>query len=242
MRTSAFAPAPPGHGPWHRQGRLDAILTHLLAGHCHFCGVATGAADLCPGCAEDLPWISAACQHCGLPLASGASHCASCLSAPPPFDRVVALWRYSDSVEPLIRRFKLTGDLPAGRLLARLAAATLAARRYPCAGPLVPMPMHWRRLRSRGFNQSTLIARWLGPPLARRLVMRQRHTPPQRELDAEARRHNPTGAFCLLRRPPAAVTLVDDVLTTGASVGELARCLRAGGTQRVDVVVLARAI
>ena len=227
---------------WQHPGFLARALDTLFSGHCRFCSAPATGDGLCSGCHEDLPWITASCRRCGLPLASGAPVCAACLSHPPPFDHTVALWRYEAGVETLIRRFKLHGDLAAGRLLTRLAARELGTRQTPCPGPLVAMPMHPRRRRRRGFNQSALIASWLGPVVRKPLVIRHRDTPPQRQLDAEGRCHNLKGAFRLCRRPPAAVTLVDDVMTTGASLTELAHCLRAGGCRRIDVVVLARAL
>lgn len=227
---------------WRQPSRWDTWLDALFSGRCRFCAAPAAGPSLCPGCREDLPWITVGCRTCGLPLASGAPQCASCLMHPPPFDRTWALWRYRDGVDTLIRRFKLQGDLSAGRLLTTLAATALAARGVRCAGPLLPMPLHPRRYRARGFNQSQFIARRLGPAVAEGLVTRRRHTPPQRGLDAAARRDNLHGAFVLRRPPPPSVTLVDDVLTTGASAAALADCLRRGGVQHVEVLVLARAI
>jgi ComF family protein len=123
-----------------------------------------------------------------------------------------------------------------------MAAAQLRARRWSCPAPLVAMPLHAQRLRQRGFNQAELIARWLGGPLIKRLVKRTHHTPSQRQLNAATREGNLRGAFALQASPPRALTLVDDVMTTGASLNALAQCLREGGTQHIEVIVLARAI
>ena len=227
---------------WRSPTRLEHWLHHLLDGRCRFCAARSPWDPLCAGCREDLPWITAACRRCGLPLASGANECAGCLSHPPPFDRTRALWTYTDGVDRLIRAFKLREDFSAGRLLTSLAASAMRQRNTPCYAPLLPMPLHPARYRQRGFNQSALIASWLGPPVVKRLVQRQRNTPPQRGLDADARRRNLAGAFRLRCPPPRSVVLVDDVLTTGASLAELANCLRAAGTERIEVIVLARAI
>ncbi|MEX0431162.1 ComF family protein [Spiribacter insolitus] len=234
--------ARPHHSTWRSTTPLEHWLHNLLDGRCRFCAARSLQHPLCAGCREDLPWITAACRRCALPLASGASQCAGCLSNPPPFDRTHALWTYTHGVDRLIRAFKLREDFSAGRLLTSLAANAMRERKKPCHGPLLPMPLHPKRYRQRGFNQSALIAGWLGPPVIMRLVHRRRHTPPQRGLDAAARQRNLEGAFRLQCPPPRSVVLVDDVLTTGASLAELANCLRAGGTERIEVIVLARAI
>lgn len=214
----------------------------LLNGCCYFCSAPAASPAICHGCHEDLPWISAACRCCGLPLSSGAARCAGCLGAPPAFDRSLALWSYTSGIDTLIRRFKLADDLAAGRLLTTMAAAQLHARQWRCPAPMIAMPLHRRRIRQRGFNQAQLIARWLGGPSLEHIVERTQHTPSQRQLDAATRQANLRNAFTLKHQPPKAVTLIDDVMTTGASLNALARCLRAGGTEHIEVIVLARAI
>ena len=227
---------------WRQPRRLTAIAHALLNGRCQFCAIPTASWAICRGCHEDLPWISAACQRCGLPLASGAALCAGCLGAPPAFDRSLALWSYTSGIDTRIRRFKLAGDLATGRLLTAIAAAQLRARQWRCPAPMIAMPLHPRRLRQRGFNQAQLIARWLGGPSIDTIVARPQYTQSQRQLDAATRRANLRNAFMLKRQPPKAVTLIDDVMTTGASLNALAQCLRAGGTEHIEVIVLARAI
>jgi len=227
---------------WRSIDRIATMGHALLDGRCRLCAGPSAYWAICAGCHEDLPWISAACRRCGLPLSSGADHCAGCLSAPPVFNRSVAVWSYTNAIVPLIRRFKLYDDWAAGRLLSAMAAAQLRARRWSCPAPLVAMPLHAQRLRQRGFNQAELIARWLGGPLIKRLVKRTQNTPSQRQLNAATRENNLRGAFALQASPPQALTLVDDVMTTGASLNALAQCLREGGTQHIEVIVLARAI
>ncbi|TQE99032.1 MAG: ComF family protein [Spiribacter salinus] len=227
---------------WKATPRWATWLDQLYSGRCRFCSAPAANPDLCPGCREDLPWITAACETCAMPLASGAPRCAGCLTQPPPFDRALALWRYNQGIDTLIRQFKLNGDLSAGRMLTGLAAMSLARRNVRCAEPLVPMPLHPKRRRTRGFNQSAFIANRLGPTVADTLARRQRNSPPQRGLTAAARQRNLRDAFAVQGEPPTCVTIIDDVLTTGASAGALARCLKDAGVSRVEVLVLARAI
>lgn len=177
-----------------------------------------------------------------MPLASGADCCAQCLSQPLAIDRTYALWAYHEGIDDLIRAFKLHADLAAGRLLAELAREALARRDIRCIGPLVPMPLHEKRFRERGFNQSAMIARWLGPSVMDSVVCRAIHTPSQRGLNAKARQKNLNQAFQLEHPPPKALTLIDDVLTTGATLDALAKTLREGGAEHIEAIVLARAI
>ncbi|GLK60164.1 MULTISPECIES: ComF family protein [Azotobacter] len=205
---------------------------------------------LCASCEAELPWLGAHCAICALPLPAADLVCGACQKRPPAFDRVEAPWRYAFPVDTLIARFKHQARWPLGRLLGELLARHLQhayAEGLPRPDGLLPVPLAQGRLRRRGFNQAHMLARWLGRPLElsveEHLLLRLHDTPAQQELDAIARRRNLRGAFALA--DPAAVAgrhlaLVDDVLTTGATVEALARLLRAAGAARVDVYCLAR--
>jgi ComF family protein len=199
--------------------------------------------DLCADCRAALPWNRPACPRCALPLARDAPACGSCLRRPPPFGTSCAAFRYSFPLDRLLPRFKFHADLAAGRLLVQLMAEALADAPRPLA--LVPVPLHPARLRQRGYDQALELAR----PLARRLALplcadrlrRRRATGAQTRLDARARRRNVHGAFEVTGPLPAHVVLVDDVMTTGATLAECARTLQRAGVARVDVWVVARA-
>jgi ComF family protein len=160
------------------------------------------------------------------------------------FDAALAAWRYEEPIASLITRFKYGGDLAAGRVL----ALGLAERAEPVERPqaLVPVPLHWRRLRERGFDQALEIARVLSRSLERpvlELIERRRATAAQAALSAAERRRNLRAAFAPIRGAvvPVHVALIDDVMTTGSTLDAAARVLRAAGAQRIDAWVLARA-
>lgn len=173
-----------------------------------------------------------------------APRCGRCQRQPPPWHGVWAPFRYAWPLDRLEARFKFAGDLAAGRALAE-AWLDCAAPARPQA--LLPVPLHRRRLRARGYNQARELARTLASgldiPCAERLLLRTRATRAQTDLGARERRRNVRGAFAVRpgARLPTHVALVDDVCTTGATLAECARTLRRGGVERVDVWVLARA-
>lgn len=217
----------------------------LLAPRCLVCGQ-TGAAglDLCGACTAALPWNHSACPRCALPTPHG-DICGDCLRAPPPVAATRAVFVYGFPLDRLVPCFKFHQDLAAGRLLAELMAQGLASAERPAA--LVPVPLHATRLRARGYDQALELARPLARaleiPLLDEALARQRETAPQSELDAVARRRNLRGAFALRAGAavPAHVALVDDVMTTGATLHAAARALRRAGVTRVDAWVCARA-
>lgn len=227
---------------------LNRLQDALFPPRCRLCG-APGAAgrDLCPGCHADLPWLGAACVRCALPLPAAGQLCGHCQRQPPAFDRVIAPFRYAAPLDHLVQRLKFHQDLAMARLLGQLLAEHLARQPGPRPALLLPVPLHRRRLAERGYNQSLEIGRVLRArldiPLAPALARRVRHTEAQTTLPARGRRGNLRGAFRLAAAGPlpAHVAILDDVLTTGSTAGELARLLRAAGARQVEVWVLARA-
>lgn len=218
---------------------------------CLLCGDSTDTPlPVCTPCESELPWLGDQCFTCALPLPMAGLQCRQCASAAPAFERVVAPWVYDFPVDALITRFKHQAKWPLGRLLGQLLAQALQhhfAEGLERPDALVPVPLAAQRLRQRGFNQATLLARWLSGPLGipcqEHLLRRIQDTPAQQALDAKARRRNLHQAFAMTPKAELRnrhLALVDDVLTTGATANALARLLLDAGAARVDVYCLAR--
>lgn len=218
---------------------------------CLGCGDSgTRSRDLCDACDAALPRIHSACETCGIPLrdAPAIRRCDACRHAPPPLARVVAPFLYGPPLDRWLPRFKFHRDLAAGRLLAQLMLEACA--RAPRPDALVPVPLHRSRLRSRGYDQALELARPLARalalPLRTDLLSRARATSAQSSLHATERHRNLRGAFAVSvpgtgdRTLPRHVALVDDVMTTGATLHAAARALLASGVARVDAWTCAR--
>ena len=226
-------------GLW--RGAADA----LLAQSCALCGADCGADPACAACVADLPVMPPACPRCALPSA-GAQACGACLRRPPAFDASHAAWHYDFPVDRLVGAFKYQARLPLARLFARGLACLPAVRQGPPPDLLLPMPLHASRLASRGYNQAMELARELsrltGWRVDPHLAARTRATTAQTTLRFDARAANVRGAFrCERRLDGMHVAVLDDVMTTGATLGELARTLKAAGAASVSNWVIARA-
>lgn len=226
----------------------DRLLLIVLPLRCLLCG-APGAdgRDLCAGCAGDLALNTPCCPRCALPLETDSPLCGECLQREPPFATAWAPFRYGHPLDLLETRFKFGRDLAAGRVLGELMIERARCDVPALPDVLIPVPLHRARLRQRGYNQALELARplasALGIALRPDLLLRPKATPPQTGLDASARRRNLRGAFTLAADAalPAHVALLDDVMTTGATLREAAQLLTRAGVARVDVWALARA-
>ena len=170
--------------------------------------------------------------------------CQDCLTAPPPFSRARAAAFYDGKVLEAIHRLKYQRRVIYAKFLGQLVANSSAGAMIAAADLLVPVPLHPRRLRWRGFNQALLLAQTFPQTrIARDILVRRRPTLPQVKLSPEERQTNVKGAFAV--PDPATVQgksiiLLDDVYTTGATVKECARALRRAGAANVEVVTVAR--
>jgi ComF family protein len=198
---------------------------------------------LCRPCLEDLPWLPARrCVQCAVALASGGI-CGACLDRPPRFDRVEAVFAYGFPVDGLLHACKYGGRLALAGLLGRELARVVTGG----VDAIVPMPLAPRRLAERGFNQALEIARPVARaarlPLLATACRKVADTPPQAALPWGERARNIRRAFvCDADLKGMRVAVVDDVLTTGATMNELARVLRKAGAVEVVGWVVARTL
>lgn len=209
---------------------------------CILCGADSGDDAFCAACLAALPWLPIDhCPHCAQPTPDGGL-CGACLKAPPAFDNIHAAFLYTGALAQLVPAAKFGGRWALLPAFAQLMLPTVQAAPHPDL--LMPLPLHPRRLQERGYNQALEIA----APLARTLhlplehkLLRCRDTEHQTRLTGKARRSNMHNAFSvdgdLTGRH---VAVIDDVMTTGASLEAAAKALKQAGAARVDGWVLAR--
>ncbi len=232
-----------------------SILEFFLPRLCLFCGTAVGeeaAVAVCPECEAQIVWVeSPLCTCCGAVFASqdGADRvCGDCIADLPPFSRARAAAIYNRPPDgpaaQAIKRFKFTRQMAYLPVMQHWLQRPLCLELVADADLIVPVPLHPKRLKQRGFNQALFLARAFPQmPLAREAVVRVRHTVPQVELKPKERRDNVKGAFAV--PDPALVKgknvlLLDDVYTTGSTVKECAKVLRRAGARQVEVLTVAR--
>lgn len=209
--------------------------------------------QLCADCRQALPYILNPCFICGIELPDGSEHgavCAQCQQRSPLYTRCLAPFHFNTPVDSLIHGFKDNANFAYGRVMSALLAQYIDEQLQATPAPdcLVALPLHRSRLRSRGFNQSILLANTLanslGCPLLRQALLRQKPTQDQKTLSRKQRRQNIQNAFQLsdnISFKNKHIALIDDVVTSQATVNEASRILlRKGGAARVDIYCLAR--
>ena len=205
-------------------------------------------AGLCVACRTDLPGTRAVrCAVCGsvATLTTGADRCGACAGSKPAFDQTIVLADYAPPLDRLVVALKFRGELSLARALGPALAERLGARALRAPDLLVAVPLAPQRLARRGFNQSLAIAAAIARPtglaLEPRLLRRERETQAQSTLSLDARQANLAGAFtCAPLRRACCVVVVDDVMTSGATLQAAAHALKAAGASFVINLVAAR--
>jgi len=223
------------------------VMGVLLPQCCFVCGAGAGDALLCRSCHARLPYWrrSHACPVCAQ-ATPGGEICGQCLREPPAYDRVEALFEYAFPVDRMVQALKYRHRLALIRCFAQeLAQWCATAEMARQAEVIVPVPMHAARLGARGFNQAAELARALKRtvklPLLLDQIVKEQATPPQEGLSRRVRRKNVRGTFrCRRSFAGESVLIVDDVMTTGATLDSLADELKRHGARRVAALVLAR--
>lgn len=230
---------------------ITSSLWRLLPLPCCLCGLRSHTDyNLCRYCQDSLPWQGVVCQTCALPLTistTSSVHCGVCQQRPPLHSQLLAAFEYRQPLESLIYQFKFAQSLNIGLVLAKCFYQYLL-QEQPLMLPdcLIPVPLHPKRIRERGYNQAALLckhlSRWLSIPSDLYSCRRIRYTQAQTLVAPKARRRNIQGAFRLSPRFHARhVAIIDDVYTSGSTTRELTHMLKLAGVDRVDIWVIARA-
>jgi ComF family protein len=243
------------------RGIGNHLVDVILPRHCYHCGqpiASEGRGSFCDNCWCSIRLIKPPyCPCCGEPFQSPIAltyspeyRCGACRAQPPPFDHARAIGRYEGPLRQAIHLLKYRGKLRLKQPLLQLAIAHFDAH-FPDTtfDAIIPVPLHRERLMQREFNQAAVVARGLAGhlnvPIVERLLVRVRSTRPQVELSGSERRQNVKQAFAVTNAAALEgkqVLVVDDVFTTGATLGEVARTLKVAGATQVDVFVLARVV
>ncbi|MEN8257114.1 MAG: ComF family protein [Thermodesulfobacteriota bacterium] len=233
---------------------FQALADLCFPPHCLCCATPlpwAGKIEICPTCLPKLDSMTTPhCPVCGVMYAKsgGGSHiCGLCLEKKYAFDRARSVFCYNEEIGTLIHSLKFAGKKTGLRTMATLAGnSSLNGLNTPDI--IVPVPLHLDKLRSRGFNQSLLLAKVLFPEQKEKIgnyLIRSRPTQPQTGLKGDERRKNVVGAFALPKPETVAgkkICLVDDVFTTGTTVNECAKTLKKAGAASVEVATLAMVV
>lgn len=227
-------------------------MTHFVPKHCLFCLEKTHThCDLCDHCIESLTLNHYCCQQCATPLEQTIEPdkllCGNCLSHNFHYDRVFSPFLYSEDMAYLIKKLKYQQKIHYANTLSTLfIQKSHLLKNFQLPQVIIPIPMHTKRLKTRGFNQALELSRIFAShyqlPLNYSSFIRHRYTGLQAEMSGAKRQKNVQHAFSVKKTVTYShIALVDDVMTTGSTVNEAARILKKSGIKQVDVWVIARA-
>ena len=221
----------------------------ILYGTCILCGLPSGrAADICVECEAELPWIMNACYCCGQELDNFENICGCCLRKKPAFDRTIAPFHYQTPIDNFITTLKFGNKLIYAKILGELMISKLTCHYQELhlwPEIIIPVPLHHKRLCERGFNQSLEITRPISKklkiPIDFKSCYRTENTKAQTQISCKERQKNLINAFAVKRDFHAKhIAIIDDVMTTGSTMGELSKILRQHGVQIIDIWCCAR--
>lgn len=236
---------------------LKSLSQWIFPNICCLCShYSTTGRDLCSTCYALLPWIVDRCYRCGLPLdavypGTESIHCLSCQQSPPPFDRLCSVFSYEAPITKITTGLKFGKCLAYGAILGEIFAEKVMDVWYKnteLPEVIIPVPLHEKRLRSRGFNQSVelldpLLKRYSIPMLLD-VCTRTRKTPPQSQLNKQSRKRNLKNAFQIATPysefPYEHIAIMDDVVTTGSTVKALSHLFKDAGVQQIDIWCICR--
>lgn len=215
----------------------------FFAADCLLCGAYSGHDNICAACLAHLPYLQGErCKICANPT-MGAQVCGSCLAKPPRFNRTLAVFRYDFPIDALIQSLKYHENLALASSFAQMLVK--ASADYPRPDFIMPVPLHPAKLKERGFNQAQEIARIISKNMGIKMITsrKTRDTPSQTSLPWREREKNIRDAFaCDCDLESRHVAIIDDVMTTGATLNELTKTLLGQGALEVSAWVVARAV
>jgi len=224
---------------------LNIAQSHIYPFTCFICNQAGHNSDLCHACSQDLHQVEQTCPICDIELTTDSNACGRCLKTTPHFDKITSLYRYEGTAAFLIQSLKFKAQHSCAKIMGELMADHMAnLNKQPDA--LMAVPLHPKRLRERGFNQSHFLTEYLKKhlniPDHSDCLTRIVNTSSQSSLKAPERRSNIKNAF---RYEPIkginSVAIIDDVVTTGSTADEIAKTLKSQGVERVEIWAFARA-
>jgi len=222
--------------------KVAQLYSNITVTQCLLCGISCEDNCLCTDCINDLPKLDNNCPRCALPL-SQSLICGSCLYRPPEQDASFSLFEYKTPIDRLIADFKYHDKLFLSQFFAKKMSEELRPRLLPQL--LIPIPLHPRRLRQRGYNQSLELAKILSAqlaiPVCSKSLIRIKDSQPQASLPYKQRAKNIQSAFKVANTIlPSHIALIDDVLTTGHTANVAAKALRQAGVITIEVWTIAR--
>jgi ComF family protein len=226
---------------------LQTVSAIFLPHYCLLCGLMPTTDGLCFACEEALPWQQTVCPQCAQPMPENIL-CGDCLRYKHCYDQIIAPLRYEQTVRYLITQFKFHEQLICADLLSVLLIKHLSAHPdFVQPDLLLPVPLHRVRMKHRGFNQalelSKSLAAALSIPLDRKILYKKEDSAPQSSLDFKTRKKNIKNRFGLSGKVAGLhVAIIDDVVTTGSTVNEIAALLKQNGALRVSVYAVARTV
>lgn len=232
---------------------IKQFIELILPAQCLLCGLASNNKLICHDCLKAITTNRPCCQHCGLTLVKSQPFCGDCLKQAHLFTQLHALADYQKPYPTLIKKFKYSKKLIYGELLAELLSQsvshTLSPQQLSKIDYLIPVPLHPKKHRQRGFNQAQLIAQHIGKklncPVLLDTVQRHKQTIAQEGLSLQKRKANLKNAFIFSGHHKtllsgAYVVIIDDVVTTGATINSVCQVLLQSGVKRIDIWCICR--
>lgn len=226
---------------------IDFIQSRLFPLACLSCGQNTDRAiAICHECEQQLPFNASSCRQCSSPLQqTHTALCGHCQKNNPAFHSSHIPFRYESTIQQWIKNFKFNNDLIKGKVLSDLFCETLSDNKPLLPEVLIPVPLHPSRIRQRGYNQALFLARTIskktGIPVDHSIIRKIKKTPPQHKLDQQTRLTNIRNAFSLAGQCNYQhIAIIDDVVTTTATVNEVSRLLTEQGVEKIQVWAIAR--